>query len=213
MPNIGHIMGTTASFKRLATEELLKLMKMLESHVPFEKWGFRQSFYGVSEEFVPGIIYDSDKCRVRFGWIPSDLRDGPDSATLNILYGRLHAQNHQRFKIWEGRQCYCWHNLFIDKIYHFLDGLSPQETVNKEYELPGFISQFNELNKDSGWSNIEWSIRQTSLIWEYYGSRLFDLFDLRHPDLWEQYTNFLREFYQLSPEVFHPSAPPGENVC
>jgi len=206
-------MGTTASYKKLADEKLPELVQILESHVPFEKWGFKQSFYGVAEEFCPSVIYNSSKCRVRFVWLPADMRDGPDSATLNILYGRLHGSNHQRFRMWKGRKCHCWHNLYLDRIYHFLDGLAPQEAVNKTYELPLFIRQFNQLNKDTGWSNFEWAIRQTSMIWVYYGNRLFDLFDLHRPDLWDQYTLFIKEFYQLSPSVFNPSAPPREAIC
>jgi hypothetical protein len=32
-------------------------------------------------------------------------------------------------------------------------------------------------------------------IWEQYGMRLFELFDLRRPDLWEQYRTWLRARY------------------
>ena len=206
-------MGTTVYYKKIADKELPGLAQMLESHIPFEKWGFKQSFYGAAEEFVPSIIYNSDKCRVRFGGIPADMRDGPNSGTLEILYGRLHASNHKRTRMWKTRKCHCWHDLYLDRIYQFFDGLSPQEAVNKNYELPFFISQFKQLNIDSGWSNVEWSVRLTSLIWEHYGNRLFELFDLHRPDLWEQYTQFLTEFYKLRPYTFNPSAPPRENIC
>ncbi len=199
------------SYKKLADQKLPGLIQILESCIQFEKWGFKQSFYGVAEEFTPSVIYDSDKCRVRFSWIPADMRDGPDSATLDIRYGRLHASNQKRFMIWNGMNCHCWHALH--DTFGFLDGLSPQEAVEKSRNVSQFVGQFAQQNKEHDWSHIEWGARLHSAIWDNYDDRLFDLFDLRHPDLWEQYKKFLTEFYQL--KTFHPnpSAPPRENIC
>src|SRR5210317_121476 len=36
------------------------------------------------------------------------------------------------------------------------------------------------------------------IIWEHYGQSLFDLFDLRQPELWKEYRVFLKEYYQLT---------------
>ena len=206
-------MGITKAYKELADQELPGLAKLLESIIDFDSFGFTKSYCGVAKEFMPSIIYNSDKCRVRFSQLPADLRDGPDSATLHILYGRLHASIHSKYRMWRKRKCHCWHNLLLDRIFQFLDGLSPQEAVNNKYELPIFLSQFNQVNIDSGWSNIEWAVRQTSLIWDYYGNRLFDLFDLSRPDLWERYSIFIKDFYRLCPSILNPSAPPREDIC
>ena len=117
----------SAAYQKIVEQELPGLVKLLETRMNFEKWGFTQSFYGAAQEFNPSVIYDSRSCRVRFVWLSADLRDGPDSATLDITYGRLHASNQQRFMIWNGSKCLCWHNL--DNTFWFLDGLSPQEAV------------------------------------------------------------------------------------
>jgi hypothetical protein len=36
-----------------------------------------------------------------------------------------------------------------------------------------------------------------SKIWEYYGQRLFELFDVRRPELWEQFAHFIKEFHKI----------------
>ena len=51
-----------------------------------------------------------------------------------------------------------------------------------------------------------------SAVWKHYGQKLFDLFDLRHPDLWEEYRKFLEEYYKLL-GMTASYGPPYENVC
>jgi hypothetical protein len=199
------------SLQRIVEQEFPGLVQILESYMDFEKWGFKQSFYGVAQEFPPSIIYESNECRVRFIWLPADIRDGPDSAALNIKYGRLHASDQQKFMVWDGHNCHCWHNR--DIVFNFLDGLSSQEAVEKRYKIPPIKAQFIQQNEGFTGSNIEWGARQESFIWKHYGNRLFDLFDLHRPDLWEQYMLFINECYRLDPGVFNPSAPPPENIC
>jgi hypothetical protein len=36
-----------------------------------------------------------------------------------------------------------------------------------------------------------------SILWAHYNGKLFELFDLRRPDLWEAYREFLKEYYAL----------------
>ena len=38
-------------------------------------------------------------------------------------------------------------------------------------------------------------------VWEHYGKKLFELFDLRQPNLWEQYRGFLKELYDIKGRV------------
>ena len=35
---------------------------------------------------------------------------------------------------------------------------------------------------------------QQAMIWEHYEQRFFELFDLRRPDLWDDYIGFLKEY-------------------
>jgi hypothetical protein len=49
-------------------------------------------------------------------------------------------------------------------------------------------------------------------IWQYYGKRLFELFDLRQPDLWQEYREFLKEVYDIKGR--NPAIkPPMDKVC
>jgi hypothetical protein len=203
--------GINDSYKKLAEAKLPGLVQLLESCMSFEKWGFLQSFYGLAEEFAPSVIYDSSQCRVRFVWLPADIRDGPDSATLNILYGRSHASNQQRLMIWNGQICHCWHNLY--NTLWFLDGLSPQEAIEKSRDASPVVHQFAQRNKGHSWTHIEWGAKLEAAIWEHYGTRLFDLFDVHRPDLWEKYKQSLTEFYNLRLYFHNPSSPPRENIC
>jgi len=49
-------------------------------------------------------------------------------------------------------------------------------------------------------------------IWEHYGKRLFELFDLRQPNLWEQYRGFLKEFYDIKGRISFIK-PAMDKVC
>lgn len=201
--------GINKEYQKIVENEFPEFIKLLERCMSFDRWGFKQTFYGTAQEFAPSVIYDSQSCRVRFLWLTADPRDG--YTTLDIKYGRLHASNHQRFMLWNSKKCHCWHN--IDLALSFLEGFSPQEAVEKSREISSFVDQFAQINKEHSWSEIEWSARFHSAIWDHYGTRLFDLFDVRHSDSWEQYTNFINEFYRLKPRAFNPSAPPPENIC
>jgi hypothetical protein len=201
--------GINKEYQKIVDNEFPEFIKLLERCMNFDRWGFKQTFYGVAEEFAPSVIYDSESCRVRFMWIPADPRDG--YTTLGIKYGRLHASNHHRFISWKGKQCHCWHKK--DSVLSFLDGLSPEEAVDRRREISPFVDQFAQSNKGHSWSQVEWTARLHSAVWEHYGSQLFELFDLHRPDLWEQYTLFVEEFYRLKPRAFNPSAPPPENIC
>ncbi len=202
--------GTSNAHKQFVDRDLSYLVQILGSCMQFEKWGFKQSFYGVAEEFTPSVIYDSDKCRVKFSFIVDSFIDH-DVERLEIRYGRLHASNQKRFMIWNGINCHCWHSLH--NTLKFLDGLSPQEAVKKSRDFPQFIRQFAQQTKGYGYSDVIWVARLHSAVWENYGDQLFDLFDLRHPDLWEQYKQFLTEFYQFKAPHPNPYAPPRENIC
>jgi hypothetical protein len=115
--------------------------------------------------------------------------------------------------IWNGRNCYCWHRF---DVFYFLEGLSPSEAAHQLYEDIPPIAQFIQQNKEnlSIWSNIEGAARMESFIWEYYGNSLFDLFDLRRPDLWEKYMIYIKELNQHNPFRANDfRSPPPEDIC
>jgi hypothetical protein len=201
--------GMSDSYKKIVEREFPGFVQTLESCIDFKKWGFKQTFYGVAPEFAPSLIYNSDSCRARFVWIRGDERDG-GYPTMHIKYGRLHASDNHRFILWDGQLSHCWHR--IDHALIFLDGIPSQETVGKRFMIPYIKEKFQQLNKGQTWSMIEWLARQEAFIWDHYGSRLFNLFDLRHLEIWEQFVSFIDEFYKLNPGTYS-STPLPERIC
>lgn len=50
-------------------------------------------------------------------------------------------------------------------------------------------------------------------FWEHYGQRLFELFDLRRPDLWDEYTRFVVEYRRLDGRKPLSGYPSFEKIC
>jgi len=194
--------------REIVQSEFPAFNQMLERFLDFNRWGFQKTFSGLSTHFPPSIIYDSELCRVRFLWPVKDIRDR--EVSISILYGRSHAPNDEKTLLWNGEQCFCWHTLNL--VLEFLDGLSPERVVRKNYELPAVMKQFND-SKNPSWSQREWLVRMHATIWEHYGERFFQLFDMRHLDLWENYVHFVKEFRMLKEAREHYGGPWPSNIC
>lgn len=115
---------------------------------------------------------------------------------MYIYYGRLHAPNEDTRMLWNGEECYCWHEL--DNVLHFLDGRTPAETVQLRYAHPITDLFYEEELSQKYKTQPEWLAQMHVAIWQHYGQRLFDLFDLRQSDLWKQYQQFLKEVYDIA---------------
>lgn len=153
------------------------------------------------------LIYDSASCRISLVWVGWEPGSGN---TMHIFYGRHHAPNEDTTIIWNGEECYCWHD--IPYILHFLDGLMPGEAVRLKYSH-AITDPFyeNELSQKYG-SQPEWLSHMHVAIWQYYGQRFFNLFDLRQPELWAQYQQFLKAVYDMAGR--RPTfGPPKDKVC
>lgn len=196
------------------SEELGKSIKMLiEDTLDFERWDFKLSYSDFSKMSNQEIIYDSPSCRISFTFYRERL---PIYDELRIYYGRLHATNDGTFMEWQGKKCHCWHN-FIKPLM-FLDGLSPQIATKHDKmgkHAPKVVDEFS--SSDIGIKLIKeyppkYALALEKVIWKNYGQRLFDLFDLRKPELWDQYKRFLQEYYQITGEK-SLYGPPYENVC
>lgn len=136
---------------------------------------------------------------------------------MHIYYGRTHALNDKWVMDWNGEDCHCWHN-DLDAL-RFLDGLSPQEAVDQlrvHGQQPHIAEQFRrsalgkKLDRDY---HAEWMARMQATIWEHYGQRLFELFDVRHPELWKQYGRFIAEFHKISGSKAIPGFPSDNKIC
>ena len=197
----------------------------LEDNLDLARWGFRLSHMAHDKKGgVTKVVYNSDRCRVRFSL--SNLGRGPEEDELPVEYGRLYAPDDSLSMILNGEECWCWHNS-VPLLVLFLEGFSPTEIVDlqeKEGRLPRppLLAAYDRSEEGRELGRIyppASIIRREGQIWSHFGDRLFDLFDLRRPDLWEKYKNFLERYYQGYYQV-HPrphfrgdASPPWDRIC
>jgi hypothetical protein len=192
------------------------LIEMLNQHLELNRWSFLPTYKRFKSVGNLGIIYDSEWCRIKFLY-SRDRPDSPRYDELKIYYGRLHAPNEDSYVLWEGLKCWCWHDIL--NFIRFLDGLSPKEAVEEEKthgKLPPTVNKFWEsaLGKRTREEfPPEFNLMLHAMLWNRYGQQLFELFDLRRPDLWVQIQRFQKEFHQLKGSTTHFNLPPQENIC
>ncbi len=188
-------------------------MTLIKTFIDFPRWGFEVSLTDYSRWGNPKIIINSEYCRVSFRFSKKRFRTEDEMITR---YGRRHAPDHEVSIIWQGEECRCWHGYRWRPI-EFLDGLTPQEAVDQE-EWPPVAQAFRDSDEGkqlAGDFQPEFSLRLQSILWEHYGERLFELFDLRRPDLWEEYRKFVEDYYKImnyKPLKGDPF-PPFQKIC
>jgi hypothetical protein len=182
------------------------LIRAVKYHLDFEKWGFEIIHSGKLLNHS-GMILQSEYCKVKIlTW-----RDRPyEEPGVYFSYGRLHALNEDYLTTWNGEKCYCWHG--IQEVSNFLDGLTAQETIQNR-RGSAFMYDFYEKNKFRGWSHPEMEVKKQAAAWEHYGQNLFNLFDLRHPELWQKYSTFYKELYDLRVTYPDHSITPDYKIC
>lgn len=186
-------------------KDLENLIGRIQRHLPLEKWGFRLSY--VSRDSIK-VVFDSEWCRFKVSLYGGRYPQASEEE-LTIYYGRLHAPDIDPFMIWNGEVCHCWH-ASSPLIFFFLERYSPEDAVNYFWvNVPG-ISQYWQSEKGTQLRETypaEFGFSIEALAWQRYGKSLFELFDLRRPDLWQQYRVFLREFYKLKNWQSRPRGP------
>ncbi len=190
-----------------------ELIALLERNLDFRRWRFKVSYTNFTQVGGPKVIYNSEWCRVKFSL---SYEMGRRFDELLLLYGRLHAPDEGVTMLWNGEECLCWHNLRWSPIL-FLDGLSPEEAAHFKGKPP-LVEQFwqSEEGKKLYWTyHPEFRLRIESILWEHYGQRLFELFDLRRSELWGQYVRFNREYYKILNRKSIPGFPfpPEDKIC
>lgn len=182
------------------------LIRAIRQHLDYQRWGFKIIHSGKLLN-SSGIILQSEFCKVKI-WT---LRDRPyEEPEVYFSYGRLHAPNEDDLTIWNGEKCHCWHD--VKGVLNFLDGLTPQE-VAKNPRTPSFLYDFYDKNKFRGWSRTEMEVRRQAAVWEQYGQRLFRLFDLHHPEVWQKYSVFYKELYDIRTTYPDHSITPVYKIC
>ncbi len=154
------------------------------------------------------LIYDSEWCRINLIWMGWDYGGGN---SMHILYGRLHALNSRDTMVWNGEECRCWHR--VEYALHFLDSRPPADVSQLRYSHP-IIDPFYKAENTEKFHRRqpEWLAQMHVTIWQSYGQRLFDLFDLRRPELWQQYRQFLKDVYDIAGRKPRPG-PSMDKVC
>lgn len=170
------------------SDELLQtFIGYIESNLSLENWGFSKNI------LLPNkltAIYDSEFCRVKFTLRGSDY--GPLYAS-SIYYGRLHAPDDELHIVWKGEPCRCWHSDsdILTLTLPFLDRMSPQQI---SFETTEFWKTREDSFGAYGSDGIDYPLSLQAKIWERYGERFFSVFDLRQPELWEEFSMFTNEY-------------------
>lgn len=160
-----------------------------------ENRGFKLIYSGLGSYNSGIILYQSDRCKLRIRC----NRDRPfDPLEFSVTYGRLHTPTDEDVMEWNGKKMPLLAWLGFKDIIAFLDGLSPSEAM--EISHSKIEEEFFELWQGKSWESTEIFVREHAMIWDHYGERFFDLFDLNHPDLWEEYANFLKQYYEIHSE-------------
>jgi len=172
------------------------IMQNIDNFLTPQKRGFGLSYSGTVFNYRPSILYQSKQCQVKI----SCMRDRPyEEVELSFLYGRLHAPIDKDIMEWNKEMCWCWHRVDAGSpLLSFLDGLSPADA--EKLPFPEIFRAFFESSRNMGWTRSEFMARKHAMIWEHYDQRLFNLFDIGYPHLWEEYINFLKEYTRLRQE-------------
>ncbi len=193
--------------------ELNNLIELLERILNFEKWIFHRVYTQLRKGIAPTVIYDSKLCRVQFVLESGERYQG---ARLSVYYGRLHAASDNFDMVFNGESSHCWHQ--VQNLLNFLDGLSPQESVD-QLKIKNQWSRIQEEYKQSdvgknleSSNHPEWMARMHQAIWEYYGNRFFELFDIKNPTQWEKYVSFNREYHKIYGST-NWVIPPLDKIC
>ena len=184
-----------------ADELLQTFIDCIERDLSLEKWGFGKCIRLPKNNRGFAAIYDSEYCRVMFLLHGSDY--GPVFAS-SIYYGRLHADDNEYFINWNGENCLCWHSNITGLTLPFIEGVSPLQLATDQGETVQSLGE--SLNVDFPSSDyIEYPLKLHAKIWERYGKELFDLFDLRKPELWEKYSKYSDEYSEALNKRFNTS--------
>ena len=157
--------------------------------------GFKESFRSI--KWPQTLIYDSEWCRIRLDWDGWDYMVGN---SIQIQYGRLHAPDDEAIMVWNDEICHCWHRL--NYALHFLDGSSPAQAAEMRNSTP-ITKPFylDEIRERFDRRQPEWLAQMHLTIWQHYDKRLFELFDLRQPELWRKYRDFLKNVYDIEGRI------------
>ena len=180
---------------------------LAHTYLPLGRWNFQESYRSKEKGL---LIFDSQWCRIKFVWDGWDMRGGN---TISIYYGRLHAPDNNVIMAWNKEDCHCWHR--EELVLHYLDERSPEDAA-KSINTHRIIKKYRESDIGQSLSGNrrqpEWLVRMHATTWEEYSPRLFEIFDLQRSELWNKYTAYLKDVYDIkgrNPII----KPPLDKIC
>ena len=171
-------------------DPIQELLRLAYNFSNLDSRGFKESYRSVKS---PELIYDSEWCRIALVWGGWDYGSGN---SISIHYGRLHAPNESATMVWNGEECHAWHE--FDLALNYLDGHSPAKTAKMKHFPPWTKKYYKKKYLEKFYRRQpEWLMTIHMEVWNRYGKNFFELFDLRRPNVWEHYRQFLKEYYEI----------------
>lgn len=186
-------------------DPMQEMLRLAQNFSAINTWGFKESYRSVKDK---RLIFTSEWCHIKLVWGGWDYGSGN---TISIHYGRMHAPSENVTMIWNGEECHAWHDFGLALL--FLDGFSASKATEMNYSTPLTNKFFEEEIRQKFYRRQpEWLMTMHMEVWEHYGKNFFELFDLRQPNLWERYRQFLKEFYDIEGRSSFIK-PPMDKVC
>lgn len=161
--------------------------KVAHEYLPLREWDFHESYR--NEKL---LIFDSEFCRIKLlsYWDSNNQWSG--AYEVSIYYGKLHAPDRDMFIQHEnGEKAACWLEPSWNYVLEYISYAFPE----RQRPLRRDIFKEFLLKKKEFPSRIHWRLAIESEVWKYYIPELFYLFDIRRPELWEQYRAWLKARY------------------
>ena len=199
---------------RIANDHhMFELIELIDRFLPLHQWNFSMTAHYVyysnkwnsvlsaqnySGLGYPIVFYDSETCRIKieYLWNPREYE-----RSINIKYGSIEVPDTAKTAlIFTNQESYhlYWHSMHLP--LYFLDGVLPQEARNtKQPQLMLELEQ-SDWGKEIK-SELEKELLLHANIWETYGQRFFDIFDVHNEDLWDRYSTFVSAYWKAWPQV------------
>ena len=172
-----------------------ELLQTVENYQPMKDWGFTLNAKQEGDP-VSWLVYTSQWCKMKI-YHRRDFHQQVREDAMHIYYGRAHALNDSLVMERDGQRYHCWlSSVDLELVFNFLDGQTPEEAMQSIIGRPQWLKDYLAATPRTGVAG-ESQLRYQAAYWDHYGLRFFELLDIRRPDLWDGYINFLKEYAKL----------------
>jgi len=176
----------------------------IERQLDFDRWGFRLAYAGARPTASVVLVYESPKCRVQFGYVrgrftrpQARVGEGAEEEA-SYGYGRLHAPDTDDTLTIDGKKCVAWHHpaLLLNYLEYRNGRASLDEIAAMPVVSPGKDKIAHEADPRGPSTRLEIWAARIAVTWERCAPELFELLDLRRPELWEGYRRFRQDLWE-----------------